>query len=193
MKTDIFHYVVFKENLIKDNLPDFKSFWQDFFFSKKCKLISVFTHFVSLFPYWHRFSLLNIFRRPSFSYKNVEPSKFSSPGFFLNIPKLFSQHFSFCIETNTKSIFVLDPRVKKWTLVGSPFPTLIIIAIYLLAVLKILPLYIKNRKPLELVGVIRYYNILQIALCITIIYKVRKKLLLYTCFKDFVVSCCMGR
>lgn len=62
---------------------------------------------------------------------------------------------------------------------GSPLPTLVITAMYLLAVLKILPLYIKNRKPLELVGVIRYYNILQILLCTTIIYKVREKLLMY--------------
>lgn len=69
-------------------------------------------------------------------------------------------------------LFFLDPRVKQWSLMSSPIPTLAIIGIYLLAVLKVLPLYMSFRKPFKLTSVIRYYNIIQIVSCIFILYKV---------------------
>ncbi|CAG9813103.1 unnamed protein product [Phaedon cochleariae] len=65
-----------------------------------------------------------------------------------------------------------DPRVRNWFLLGSPFPTLIIIALYLVTVMWILPAYMKDRKPFKLTKIIRIYNIFQIISCIVIIYKV---------------------
>ncbi|XP_023015132.1 very long chain fatty acid elongase AAEL008004 [Leptinotarsa decemlineata] len=63
-----------------------------------------------------------------------------------------------------------DPRVKHWTLMGSPVPTLVIIAIYLALILVILPAYMKNRKPFNLKTTIKCYNVFQILSCIFIIY-----------------------
>ncbi|XP_056630032.1 elongation of very long chain fatty acids protein AAEL008004-like [Diorhabda sublineata] len=63
-----------------------------------------------------------------------------------------------------------DPRVKQWVFMDNPLPTLAIIAVYLLLVLKILPLYMKNRKPFNLTRIIRLYNIFQVVACILLIY-----------------------
>ncbi|CAH1114532.1 unnamed protein product, partial [Psylliodes chrysocephalus] len=63
-----------------------------------------------------------------------------------------------------------DPRVVKWTMMGSPVPTLSIIAVYLLLVLFILPAFMKNRKPYQITQIIKIYNIFQVATCVTIIY-----------------------
>ncbi|CAG9858971.1 unnamed protein product [Phyllotreta striolata] len=63
-----------------------------------------------------------------------------------------------------------DPRVRNWTMMASPFPTLAIISVYLLLVLYILPAYMKNRKPFKLTRTIRIYNILQVISCVAIIY-----------------------
>ncbi|KAJ8942637.1 hypothetical protein NQ318_013350 [Aromia moschata] len=63
-----------------------------------------------------------------------------------------------------------DPRVRHWTMMDSPGPTLFVAGVYLLTVLLFLPAYMKNRKPYKLTTVIRYYNILQIVSCVAIIY-----------------------
>nr|CAH7761848.1 unnamed protein product [Callosobruchus chinensis] len=65
---------------------------------------------------------------------------------------------------------MVNPRVQHWTLMASPLPTLMIAALYLLTVLVVLPIYMKNRKPYKLTTIIRYYNIFQILSCIYIIY-----------------------
>lgn len=56
---------------------------------------------------------------------------------------------------------------------GSPLPSIIIVCTYLMAVYVALPTYMKNRKPLKLTTIIRYYNILQIVCCVALIYMVR--------------------
>ncbi|KAG5875864.1 hypothetical protein JTB14_037864 [Gonioctena quinquepunctata] len=65
-----------------------------------------------------------------------------------------------------------DPRVENWTLMGSPFGPLTIIAIYLLLVMVILPAYMRNRKPFKLKSIIKYYNIFQVVSCIWLIHQI---------------------
>ncbi|XP_054012047.1 elongation of very long chain fatty acids protein 7-like [Hylaeus anthracinus] len=52
-----------------------------------------------------------------------------------------------------------DPRVGDWFLMGSPFPLLGITSLYLAFVLRLGPLYMKNRKPFTLNTVMIFYNI----------------------------------
>ncbi|XP_076665714.1 very long chain fatty acid elongase 7 [Andrena cerasifolii] len=52
-----------------------------------------------------------------------------------------------------------DPRVADWLLMGSPVPLLGIISLYLAFVLRLGPLYMKNRKPYNLNRVMIFYNI----------------------------------
>ncbi|XP_076234253.1 very long chain fatty acid elongase 7 [Calliopsis andreniformis] len=53
-----------------------------------------------------------------------------------------------------------DPRVTDWLLMDSPVPLLGIISLYLAFVLRLGPLYMKNRKPYNLNRVMIFYNIL---------------------------------
>ncbi|XP_026669186.1 elongation of very long chain fatty acids protein 1-like isoform X1 [Ceratina calcarata] len=52
-----------------------------------------------------------------------------------------------------------DPRVANWWLMGSPFPLLGIISLYLFFVLRLGPLCMKNRKPYNLNKIMICYNI----------------------------------
>ncbi|XP_060527570.1 elongation of very long chain fatty acids protein AAEL008004-like [Cylas formicarius] len=63
-----------------------------------------------------------------------------------------------------------DPRVRNWTFMENFWPTLTIIALYLLSVYVFLPTYMKNRKPYKLKAVIRVYNLFQIVACVVLIY-----------------------
>jgi GNS1/SUR4 family len=58
----------------------------------------------------------------------------------------------------------------SWTFTGSPVPLIICIAMYLAIVLKIGPELMKNRKPFEILNLIRCYNIYQVISCIIYIY-----------------------
>lgn len=42
-----------------------------------------------------------------------------------------------------------DPRLRDWPLMGSPVPIISIYLIYVLVILKILPKFMENRKPLD--------------------------------------------
>jgi elongation of very long chain fatty acids protein 7 len=63
-----------------------------------------------------------------------------------------------------------DPRVKDWPLMQSPLPTIGIVAVYILFVLKIGPQWMKHRKPFELKKTIILYNFLQVALSCYLFY-----------------------
>ncbi|XP_034177859.1 very long chain fatty acid elongase 7 [Osmia lignaria lignaria] len=54
---------------------------------------------------------------------------------------------------------VADPRVADWLLMGTPFPLLAIVSLYLVIVLRLGPLYMRNRKPYNLNKVMIFYNI----------------------------------
>ncbi|XP_074105558.1 very long chain fatty acid elongase AAEL008004 [Cotesia typhae] len=54
---------------------------------------------------------------------------------------------------------ISDSRVSNWPLMSSPFPILIIVIGYLIFVIVIGPLYMKNRQPYSLHTVMIFYNI----------------------------------
>lgn len=54
---------------------------------------------------------------------------------------------------------------KSWMLAASPTPMLVIFAIYLYLVLKVLPTYMMNRKPVNLTNFTRVYNVAQVIAC----------------------------
>jgi hypothetical protein len=53
---------------------------------------------------------------------------------------------------------------------STPYPILLIFALYLLYVLKIGPSHMKNREPYNLNDLIRVYNILQVITCTYIVF-----------------------
>ena len=54
-----------------------------------------------------------------------------------------------------------DPRVKDWFLMSSPWPCLTIIFLYYILI-KIGPLIMTNRKPMELRNVLVFYNVFMV-------------------------------
>ncbi|XP_055841485.1 elongation of very long chain fatty acids protein 7-like [Episyrphus balteatus] len=60
--------------------------------------------------------------------------------------------------------FHKDPRVQHLPLVGSPFPVLAIVTVYVLFVKKWGPQWMENRKPLNVKLLIRLHNVVQIVL-----------------------------
>ncbi|KAJ8732480.1 hypothetical protein PYW07_015079 [Mythimna separata] len=60
--------------------------------------------------------------------------------------------------------------VNTWYLMGSPLPVTLILASYLLFVLKIGPALMKNREPLKLQNVIQFYNAIQVVVSCFLLY-----------------------
>lgn len=59
---------------------------------------------------------------------------------------------------------IADPRAKELPLMADPLPTLGLITCYLLWVLLIGPMYMRDRKPMDLRRVIIFYNLFQVLL-----------------------------
>lgn len=55
--------------------------------------------------------------------------------------------------------------MDSWALMGTPAPLLLTFTAYLLFVLNVGPRYMKNRKPFNLSGLIRAYNVFQVIAC----------------------------
>lgn len=72
-----------------------------------------------------------------------------------------------CIEFKISNHRVISaaPVIDSWPLMGSPVQLVSIFAAYLIFVLKIGPKFMKDRKPFNLEGFIRCYNIFQIVAC----------------------------
>ncbi|XP_059053194.1 elongation of very long chain fatty acids protein 4-like [Achroia grisella] len=66
---------------------------------------------------------------------------------------------------------IADKRSQEWFLMRNPWPGLVIIGIYLLAVFKWLPEYMKKRAAYDLRVVIAIYNVIQIIGCMYIVYQ----------------------
>ncbi|XP_026489713.1 very long chain fatty acid elongase 7-like [Vanessa tameamea] len=66
---------------------------------------------------------------------------------------------------------ITDPRTKDWPLIGSPFPGLLLLAIYLLTVLKWLPQFMEKRPAYDLRKLIAYYNAVQVFCCGYVVYQ----------------------
>lgn len=83
---------------------------------------------------------------------------------------------------------ILDPRVKDWLLMSSPFTIIGVITVYLFFVLKLGPILMKNRKPFNIDQVVKYYNLLQVLLCAGIFYQVFSKTYFWVMTNDFFVG-----
>lgn len=73
-------------------------------------------------------------------------------------------------------IINLDPRASDYPLMGSPFPTILILVLWFKFILQWGPNFMKNREPLNLKNIIIVYNILQVLVNAYILYYVRKYL-----------------
>lgn len=62
-----------------------------------------------------------------------------------------------------------DPLIDSWLLMRSPATPVVIGLSYLLFVMKIGPMIMRDRKPFELKNVMIGYNALQIVLCFYIV------------------------
>ncbi len=58
--------------------------------------------------------------------------------------------------------FILGPIMDSYPLMGSPFPTIFIIALFLLFVLYIGPMMMEKRKPLDIKNIMIVYNVYQV-------------------------------
>ncbi|KAG5675220.1 hypothetical protein PVAND_005144 [Polypedilum vanderplanki] len=65
-----------------------------------------------------------------------------------------------------------DPRVAKWPLAASPFPTLFICLAYVYIVKVLGPRFMQDRKPFNLRKVIIFYNFLQVMLSFYLFWEV---------------------
>uniref|UniRef100_A0A1B6FNM4 Elongation of very long chain fatty acids protein n=1 Tax=Cuerna arida TaxID=1464854 RepID=A0A1B6FNM4_9HEMI len=55
-----------------------------------------------------------------------------------------------------------DNITKQWLLLGSPYPVITILSVYLLIILKLGPQFMKTRPPYDLQLVMRFYDIVQV-------------------------------
>lgn len=55
-----------------------------------------------------------------------------------------------------------DPRVENYPFLGSPWPVISVVILYLYFVMKWGPELMKNRDPYELKGLMNFYNFVQI-------------------------------
>ena len=66
----------------------------------------------------------------------------------------------------------VDPRAKAYPLMETPLPTLTMVGIYLAWVIVIGPMYMENRKPMNLRKTLIYYNGFQVLLSAYMFYEV---------------------
>lgn len=68
--------------------------------------------------------------------------------------------------------FVSDPRANSYAFMNNPLPTLGMVATYLTWVLIIGPIYMRDRKPMDIKNLIIFYNAFQVALSAYMFYEV---------------------
>lgn len=73
--------------------------------------------------------------------------------------------------------FIADPRVREFFLLKSPFPTLFILAGYLYFVLSYGPKFMEKRKAYNINTIVKYYNLIQVALCLYVAVEVSNSFL----------------
>ena len=71
-------------------------------------------------------------------------------------------------------MFFIDPRVKDWPMMASPFPTLFLCVFYAYFSKSIGPRIMQNRKPLNLRKLLVFYNFFQTLFSLWIFYNVSK-------------------
>lgn len=66
---------------------------------------------------------------------------------------------------------ISDPRVNDWPLMDSPFPTMMIVAVYLYLVVVLGPRLMTNRKPYQLNAVLVVYNAVQVIFSVIMLWE----------------------
>lgn len=84
---------------------------------------------------------------------------------------LFSPNEKYIYNHHLLSAFA-DPRVKDLPFMNNPLPTLMLVAAYLSWVLVIGPLYMRDRKPMNINRTIIVYNAFQVSLSAYMFYEV---------------------
>ena len=69
-------------------------------------------------------------------------------------------------------LFFTDPRSKAYILMDNPLPTFAMVIVYLAYVMIIGPLYMRDRKPVDLKNTLVYYNAAQVLLSGYMFYEV---------------------
>lgn len=64
----------------------------------------------------------------------------------------------------------LDPRTNEWPMVQGVTTVIACASVYLYLVLYLGPKFMENRKPFNLLPIIKVYNIIQLVSCIFIFY-----------------------
>lgn len=85
---------------------------------------------------------------------------------------------------------IADPRAQNYAFMYNPLPTLGMVATYLTWVLIIGPIYMRDRKPMDIKNLIIYYNAFQVALSAYMFYEVS---VLNLTPKLIVSSCSFGQ
>lgn len=85
------------------------------------------------------------------------------PFFFISFSlSFFSSHF----------FMIVDPRAQNYMFMDNPLPTLGMCVTYLAWVLIIGPIYMRDRKPMDIKNIIIFYNAFQVALSTYMFYEV---------------------
>lgn len=69
-------------------------------------------------------------------------------------------------------LLCIDPRVKDWPMMSSPFPTIALCIFYAYFSKVLAPRFMANRKPFDLRGILVAYNLFQTVFSIWIFYEV---------------------
>lgn len=64
------------------------------------------------------------------------------------------------------NVLFSDDFIDSFALMGTPFPLVSIIGVYLWLIMKFGPNFMKHRQPFKLIGAIRVYNLFQVVACI---------------------------
>ncbi|KAH6927664.1 hypothetical protein HPB50_006369 [Hyalomma asiaticum] len=77
-------------------------------------------------------------------------------------------------------VLLADPRTRTWFFMGSPVPVMVVIVLYLLFATRLGPWFMRDRKPLNVRGVVVFYNVVMMGLsvyfiCFAILYASTRK------------------
>lgn len=78
------------------------------------------------------------------------------------------------MQLNNYFNLLSDPRTKTWLLSDTPGPLFTILVTYLYFCLYAGPRFMRDRKPFQLKNVLIWYNAIQVALSIVLVWEVRK-------------------
>lgn len=101
------------------------------------------------------------------------------------VAKIRTNSFESLIQ---ESNFILDPRVKDWQMMSSPFPTICICLFYAYFNKVLMPKFMAKRKPYDLRNILVVYNLFQTVFSSWIFYEVSEVIHLIH-FNYYIFNC----